>query len=65
MTYVTFDYLILNDLHKSKLHNPLAEDKIEVQDKDLFSYLYSDWLQSDGFCGLLLYMCIRNFICIY
>ena len=41
------------DLHKAKLHNPLAEDKIEVKDKDLFSYLYSEWLQSDGFCGLL------------
>jgi hypothetical protein len=43
-------------LHKSKPHIPPAEDKIEVKDKDLFSYLYSGQLQSDGFMGFLLYV---------
>ena len=43
MTYVTSDYLILNVIYiRLKPHNSLAEDKIELKDKDLFSYLYRD-----------------------
>lgn len=66
MTYVTFDYLIPNVICINPSHTTLLlKIKLRLKDKDLFSYLYSDQLQSEGFCGLLLYMCVRNFICIY
>lgn len=59
MTYVTLDYLILNVICiKPSCTTLLLKIKIEVKDKGLFSYLYSDQLQSDGFLwAFTVYVC--------
>lgn len=53
------------DLHKLQSHSPLTEDKIEVKDKDLFSYLYSDQFTSDLLFVGFYCMCVKEISYVY